>query len=214
MTAPAALASWHHDYPGKLAGSLYAVAPGQRIATARAMAEAGLDIHLDVMAAAEGLPAGVSPTELAGITETVGPAVADVHLIGSPDFVDATLPGVLAHRPGKVFLPWAAFTDHRAAQIRDAGSAAWITLWQEWNGITTPHWPAAVDGVLVMLIEPGTRGRCRLDRLAIVAACAAELPVIVDGGVTEDIAPLCLTAGVASMVVGRALLPSSGKEAT
>lgn len=216
MTAPAALAPWHQEFPGKLAGSVYAVAPPHRIAAARAMAEAGLDIHLDVMAADEGLPAGVSIGELAAITDAVGPSTADVHLIGSPAFVDATLPEVLAHRPAKVFLPWAAFTDERAATIRDAGGAAWIALWQEWDGITTPRWPATVDGVLVMLIEPGTRDRCRLDRLGIVAACAAELPVIVDGGVTEDIAPLCLTAGVASMVVGRALLPgpTTGKEAT
>jgi pentose-5-phosphate-3-epimerase len=68
-----------------------------------------------------------------------------------------------------------------------------------------------------MLIEPGTRDRCRVDRLGIVIACASEnpgMPVIVDGGITEDIAPLCITAGVEAMVVGRALLPTPepGKE--
>ncbi|MDT5195555.1 MAG: hypothetical protein QOH20_2309, partial [Mycobacterium sp.] len=52
---------------------------------------------------------------------------------------------------------------------------------------------------------------CRVDRLGIVTAFASEnpgMPVIVDGGITEDIAPLCVTAGVESMVVGRALLPA------
>jgi pentose-5-phosphate-3-epimerase len=62
-----------------------------------------------------------------------------------------------------------------------------------------------------MLLEPGTAGTCRIGRLDIAAACAAELPVIVDGGVTEDIAPLCVRAGVQAMVVGRALLaPAKG----
>jgi pentose-5-phosphate-3-epimerase len=37
--------------------------------------------------------------------------------------------------------------------------------------------------------------------------------VAVDGGVTEEIAPLCAAAGVQQMVVGRALLTSERKEA-
>lgn len=57
-----------------------------------------------------------------------------------------------------------------------------------------------------MLIEPGSRDRARIDRLALVTACPAEMPVSVDGGITEDIAPLCVTAGAQSGVVGRALL--------
>jgi len=57
-----------------------------------------------------------------------------------------------------------------------------------------------------MLIEPGCRDGARIDRLALVTACSAEMPVSVDGGITEDIAPLCVTAGAPSGVVGRALL--------
>ena len=41
---------------------------------------------------------------------------------------------------------------------------------------------------------------------AVTASCAVWTPVIVDGGITEDIAPLCIKAGVQAMVVGRALL--------
>ncbi|KUI27505.1 ribulose phosphate epimerase [Mycobacterium sp. IS-1496] len=211
MTAAAPLAPWHRDYPGLLAGSVYAVPPPARTAAARAMHEAGLGVHVDLMAENEGLPAGVALTELADIADTVGPSGFDVHLIGSPEFVDARLAHVLTCQPAKVFLPWAAFTEERAAAVRDAGASAWVALWQEWDGLgTDPHWPAAPDGVLVMLIEPGTRGRCRVERLGIVTALATdraeELPVIVDGGVTEDVAPLCVTAGAEAMVVGRALL--------
>lgn len=211
MSAVAQLAPWHTEFAGRLAGSVYAAPPSARLETARRLADAGLDIHIDVMAADEGLPAGVSPAEIAEIAAAVGSARLDIHLIGSPAFVDATVPDLLALAPAKIFLPWAAFTEPRAGLIRRAGSAAWIALWKEWDGFDEPHWPAVPDGVLVMLIEPGTKDRCRVERLGIVTACAPELPVIVDGGVTEDIAPLCITAGVESMVVGRALLPDPSK---
>jgi hypothetical protein len=105
-----------------------------------------------------------------------------------------------------VFLSWAAFTEERAGAIRAVGSAAWIAVWNEWDGAGDPRWPATPDGVLVMLIEPGTRGSSALGRLALVASCTLEMPVAVDGGITESIAPLCVAAGVQSMVVGRALL--------
>lgn len=218
MTAPAVLAPWHRDYPGRIAGSMYAAAPDDRVATAAALAGAGMAVHADVMAADEGLPAGVTLAELAAAAERVAPTRIDVHLIGSADFVDDVLDDVLATRPARVFLPWAAFTASRADGIRTAGAGAWITVWDEWDGVTDgPHWPAEPDGVLVMLIEPGTSDRCRIARLNLVTACTIghpELPVMVDGGVTEDIAPLCMTAGVEQMVVGRALLNSNRREAT
>jgi pentose-5-phosphate-3-epimerase len=217
MTAAALLAPWHQDFPGLLTGSVYAVAPSARTATACAMSEAGLGVHVDVMAESEGLPAGVSLAELADIVAAVGPSRVEVHLIGSAEFVDTKLLRILQLRPARVFLPWDAFTERRAEALRAAGSEAWISLWKEWDGIVAPRWPATPDGVLVMLIEPGTRDRCRVDRLGIVTACASEnpgMPVVVDGGITEDIVPLCVTAGVESMVVGRALLsaPAPGKE--
>lgn len=207
MNAAALLAPWHREFPGRLAGSVYAAPPAARASAARAMYEAGLGVHVDIMAEGEGLPAGVGFTELEEIACAV-PSGFDVHLIGSPAFVDAALPQVLTYAPAKVFLPWAAFSEERSAAIRAAGGSAWVALWQEWDALSEPEprWPAAPDGVLVMLIEPGSRDRCRVERLAIVAACAAGLPVIVDGGVTEDVAPLCVTAGAEAMVVGRALL--------
>jgi pentose-5-phosphate-3-epimerase len=209
------LAPWHHGFSGLLAGSVYA-APGSRVAAARTLADAGLDVHVDVMAQSEGLPAGVSLAELQMISTAVDRERIGVHLIGSADFVDAVLPKILALHPGVVFLPWEAFTVERAHAIRGADGAAWIAVWREWDGLAEPQWDADPDGVLVMLIEPGTRNRCRLDRLGLVTACTtqfSELPVAVDGGVTEQIAPLCAAAGVQQMVVGRALLTSERKEA-
>jgi hypothetical protein len=209
-----ALASWHHDFPGLLAGSVYA-APESRVAAAQALADTGLDVHVDVMAVSEGLPAGVSLAELQMISTAVDRERIGVHLIGSGEFADAVLPKILALRPGVVFLSWRAFTSERAHAIRAAGGSAWIAVWREWDGLADPQWPAEPDGVLVMLIEPGTSDRCRLDRLSLVTACTtrfSELPVAVDGGVTEEIAPLCAAAGVQQMVVGRALLTSERRE--
>jgi pentose-5-phosphate-3-epimerase len=203
------LAPWHQRFPGRLAGSVYAAAPDVRVDAAQALSAAGLDVHVDVMAEAEGLPAGVSLAELNRIAAAVDPALVGVHLIGSPDFVDTILQSVLAVRPAVVFLPWPAFTAERAGAVRAAGAQAWVALWQEWDGLdesSAPVWPSTPDGVLVMLIEPGTKDRCALGRLAVVTACAGDLPVAVDGGVTESVAELCVTAGASSIVVGRALL--------
>ncbi|MCW2514254.1 MAG: Ribulose phosphate epimerase [Mycobacterium sp.] len=210
-----ALAPWHHGFHGLLAGSVYA-APDSRVDAAMALAESGLDVHVDVMAVSEGLPAGVSLAELQMISAVVDRRKIGVHLIGSGDFVDAVLPKILTLRPGVVFLPWKAFSPDRAQAIRAADGSAWIAVWREWDGLGEPQWPTDPDGVLVMLIEPGTRDHCKLDRLGLVTACTtrfSELPVAVDGGVTEEIAPLCAAAGVQQMVVGRALLTSERKEA-
>jgi Ribulose-phosphate 3 epimerase family len=211
-----ALAAWHTEFPGMLAGSVYA-APGSRLSAAEILAETGLDVHVDVMAVSEGLPAGVSLAELQMISAAVDRQRVGVHLIGSGDFVDAVLPKILALHPGVVFLPWQAFTPERADAIRAAGGSAWIALWREWDGLGDPRWTAEPDGVLVMLIEPGTRDGSQVDRLSLVTACTtrfSDLPVAVDGGITEDVARACAAAGVRQMVVGRALLTSERRDAT
>lgn len=209
MTDTLRLAEWHNTFPGMLAGSVYAAEPSVRGSAAVALIDAGHDVHVDMMSEADGLPAGVSLDELRDITARIGPSRIGVHLIGSPEFVDSVLPDILDLRPATVFLPWDSFDDARAAAIRDAEGAAWIALWDEWNGFGTPQWDSEPDGVLVMLIKPGTKDSAVLRRLGLVADCATRMPVAVDGGVTEDIAALCVTAGVQSMVVGRALLTSN-----
>ncbi|MGV9801276.1 ribulose phosphate epimerase [Mycobacterium sp. NPDC003449] len=207
------IASWHRGYPGQLAGSVYAAPAGTRPELAGALADNGLGVHVDVMAAGEGLPAGVSLAELRDIAGRIDRSRLEVHLIGSADFVDHTLAEVLAVRPARVYLPWDAFGDRRAEMIRAAGADAWIAVWQEWpewRDGQAPPWPAVPDGALVMLIEPGSSERYRAERLDVAASCAVWTPVIVDGGITEDIAPHCIAAGVHAMVVGRALLADAG----
>jgi hypothetical protein len=210
VTAAPYLAPWHARFRGQLAGSVYAAPPGSRVIAAQALSAAGIDVHVDVMAETEGLPVGVSMASLADIVAAIGPSRVEVHLIGSAEFVDTKLLRILQLRPAKVFLPWDAFTERRADALRAVGSSAWIALWREWGGLdhsSAPPWPARPDGVLVMLIEPGSRDRCAVGRLAVVTACVGDdLPVAVDGGVTESVAELCVTAGTRSIVVGRALL--------
>jgi pentose-5-phosphate-3-epimerase len=208
VTALLNLAPWHERFRGQLAGSVYAAPYGSRITVAESLSAAGMKVHVDVMAETEGLPAGVSMAELAGIVSAVGPSMVEVHLIGSTEFVDTRLLRVLQLRPARVFLPWGAFTERRVDALRAVGSSAWIALWREWDGIdpSAPPWRTAPDGVLVMLIEPGSLDRCTIDRLDIVTACASTLPVAVDGGVTESVAERSVAAGVRSVVVGRALL--------
>jgi pentose-5-phosphate-3-epimerase len=202
------LATWHERFHGQLAGSVYAAPPGSRVTAAQALSAAGIRVHVDVMAETEGLPAGVSTAELADIVAAVGPARVEVHLIGSAEFVDTKLLRILHLRPAKVFLPWDAFTERRTNALRAVGSSAWIALWREWDGLDpeAPPWRAAPDGLLVMLIEPGSRDRSVISRLDVVKACAGHLPVAVDGGVTESVAERSVTAGARSIVVGRALL--------
>ncbi|WP_199254212.1 beta/alpha barrel domain-containing protein [Mycolicibacterium mengxianglii] len=217
MMATQLLAPWHERFPGQLAGSVYAAPTETRIIAAQELSAAGLDVHVDVMAESEGLPTGVGLDELDRIAAAVDTARVGVHVIGSPGFVDTVLSSVLAVRPAVVFVPWDAFSAERVATIRTAGSQAWVALWQEWDGAdeaSIPEWPTTPDGVLVMLIQPGTRDQCALGRLAIVTACAGELPVAVDGGVTESVAELCVSAGASSIVVGRALFAGPSAAST
>lgn len=217
MTSTASVsrfAPWHTRFPRLLAGSVYAVPPAERVEAAAELAEAGLDVHVDLMAPGEGLPVGVGLDELRAIAALVDGERIGVQLIGSVEFVDAVLPAVLETSPGKVFLPWAAFTEDRVRLVRAGGSSPWLALWTEWDGTGAPTWPTLPDGALVMLIEPGSSDSCQVGRLELAAACAALVPVAVDGGVTEDVVALCVTAGVESMVVGRALLAPSKGSAT
>jgi hypothetical protein len=206
MTAPY-LATWQERFHGQLAGSVYAAPSGSRVIAAQSFSDAGINVHVDVMAEGEGFPAGVSMAELSDIVAAVGPRRVEVHLIGSAEFVDTKLLRILQLRPAKVFLPWAAFTKRRADALRAVGSSAWITLWRECDGLdpSAPPWPATPDGLLVMPIEPGSQDRSAISRLDIVTACSGTLPVAVDGGVTELVAERSVAAGARSIVVGRAL---------
>jgi pentose-5-phosphate-3-epimerase len=201
------LAVWHRRFPGLIAGSVHEVALIDRPAFTRLLSMAGLTVHVHATAGERNAGGRWLAVEVAH------PSPIDVHVIGSEAFVDDVLPAVLAARPRRVFLPWSVFTDRRADIIRGADVRAWITLWDEWDGTSVPRWPADPDGVLVMLAAPGTNDSCRAEQqLKVVSACTSlfpAFPVMVEGGVTQSLASLCVAAGVQQMVVGRALLNTS-----
>ena len=64
----------------------------------------------------------------------------------------------------------------------------------------------AIDGVLVMLIEPGTDQTANLAHLEKVERLARSVPVAVDGGVTRRITAKCLKLGARYAISGRDLL--------
>lgn len=135
-----------------VAGSVSTAEPRYRTAAAELMASAGLDVHVDMMASEQGIPKGVTLTELRHITEVVPRSRIGVHLVGSPEFVDRLLPRVLPLRPSAVYLPWEAYNNDRARAIRGSGGAAWITVPDNCCSSVDSQWPTTIppDGLLAM----------------------------------------------------------------
>lgn len=181
---------------GSRAGSLYAVPAPDRIAAARQLAAAGWWVHVDVMVAPAGTSGGVGLDELAAVRAELPGARVEVHVIDLGGDLDPVLAQVLRARPDRVVLP-PAHCDRR----RVGG----VELWAERDRRPLPT-GLDVDGVLVMLIDPGTTQPIDLDRLAAVADVPAGLAVGVDGGVGPGHAGVCARAGVGHLVSGRALL--------
>lgn len=208
------LAAWHDGFPGALAVSVFAAEPQSRLFAAELMASVGVDVHVEIMASMEGLPTGMSLTTLREIITAVSRSRVGVHLVGSVEYVDRILPRILPLRPAAVYLPWWAYNDDRARAVRGSGGAPWITVFDQCADFAVPRWPTstAPDGVLVMLSRPGTPEELRLENLDIVAACSAQLPVAVDGGITEEVAALSIAAGARMVVVGRSLVLNPPEE--
>jgi hypothetical protein len=57
------IAEWRNRFPGRIAESAFPVSAMERARTARDLADAGLDVHVDMMASGEGLPVGLGVTE-------------------------------------------------------------------------------------------------------------------------------------------------------
>ena len=192
------LPSWCLGLEGLLAGSVYACAAGTRVDAAGALVNAGIRVHVDVMVPAEGLPAGVDDNELVELARAVPVDMLDIHLIGSVSGVEqriSTIP-----RCDHLYVPIGVRPD------RPGGT--WAVVWDEFDVI--PPTPADIDGydgVLVMLLEPGTSSVADFERLRLVDLFARFCDVGVDGGVTPYSIPHCRSAGATTMVVGRALFP-------
>jgi len=184
-----------------LAGSIYAVPAPDRSAAARSLAERQAWVHADVFADAD---RGVSLDLIVALAgDGVGPI--DVHLLTADAL--AALDAVC--RPGitRITVPFEGVADVGAVagRIRASGVRPWLAI--------SPGTPlsrcadalAHVDGLLVMLLEPGDQGSSDLTLLAKVAEARERLPVGVDGGIGDADLTQVLAAGASYVVVGRQL---------
>ena len=184
-------------------GSIYAVPAPHRQAVAARLSERKVWVHADVFA--DPLT-GVSLDLIAELADS-GSGPVDVHLltVGALEALD------LVCRPGieRITFPFEDVPDPAAvaARIRDAGMKPWLAIAPETTleacADALPH----VDGLLVMLLEPGSSGRSDPSLLTKVSRASADVPVGVDGGVGEANLGAVLEAGATYVVIGRRLFP-------
>ncbi|GAB3141529.1 hypothetical protein GCM10027258_24360 [Amycolatopsis stemonae] len=185
----------------ELAASLYAAPPGDRPALADLLTEQKIRVHADLFADPD---AGVDPGLIARLADRG--ALLDVHLLtaGAVPALDAAcLPGV-----ARVTFPFEDVADPAgvATRIRAAGASPWLAISPGTGLAACTAAMSQVDGLLVMLLEPGTRGEADPAQLEKVRRASATLPVGVDGGVGEDNLDAVLAAGATYVVIGRRLL--------
>ncbi|HEX3782653.1 MAG TPA: hypothetical protein VHX38_23545 [Pseudonocardiaceae bacterium] len=190
-----------------LAGSVYAAAEPDRLAAASALADAALWIHADVIVAG-GVHRGVDidlVREL--VARQLGPL--DVHLI--TDQLPGLLEEVCREPVSRITFPLEACAEVAdvaivAEQVRAAGAEPWLAAAPGTDPADIlarlPH----VEGVLIMLIEPGTSARADPTLRHKVAAVASRTVVGVDGGVNQGNLAAYLKAGARYVVSGRGLL--------
>ncbi|MFE4667204.1 hypothetical protein ACFRI7_27005 [Streptomyces sp. NPDC056716] len=195
-------------HPGSvLAGSLYAVAEADRLAAAEHLKHAGLWIHADIIMD-DGTHRGVSLSLLRTLAERrIGPL--DIHVI-APE-LDGLIDEVCAQQADRVTFPFESCPDHAAVadtaeRIRASGATAWLAVAPTTELSSVRPCFEMVDGLLVMLIEPGSTGAADLTLTAKAAQARHALPVGVDGGVNTGNLGACLQAGARYAVSGRALL--------
>lgn len=205
------LRTWAHtDARGSLAGSLYAAEPRRRLAAARAMVHAGLQIHLDVITRPDGRADGVLADEVHALRVALPDAPIELHLIDLTEGLDrlvSSLATVIGIGPTRVHLPAAAW-DRRPDtihQVRSSGAELWQEIASAADVAPEIAQPSEIDGALMMLIPPGSHEPADLRRLELVTELRTRLPVGVDGGVDEHNFEACIRAGAVHLVSGRGL---------
>jgi pentose-5-phosphate-3-epimerase len=193
-----------------LAGSIYAASQPDRLAVAVTVAEANLWIHADVIVA-DGAHRGVDldlVRELAA--RQLGPL--DVHLI--TDRLSGLLDEVCRERVSRITFPLEACDGVddvaiAAERVRAAGAAPWLAVAPGTDPAEIlaklPH----VEGVLIMLIEPGTSAQADPRLRHKIEAVASRTAVGVDGGVNQSNLNAYLRAGAQYVVSGRGLLAAA-----
>jgi ribulose-phosphate 3-epimerase len=116
-------------------------------------------------------------------------------------------------RPGiaRVTFPYEGTDDVEAvaAPVRAVGARPWLAVAPGTRIDECRDVLAHVDGVLVMLIEPGTRQLADLAQLTKVDMAHPVRTAGVDGGVNEENVDRILAAGTGYVVVGRRLFTCS-----
>ncbi|MEU6608361.1 hypothetical protein ABZ922_25420 [Streptomyces shenzhenensis] len=216
-----ALHAWYQKHPPfTVGGSLYAVPPAHRAATALALADRQCRVHVDVIIDPRGRSIGVGREELAAARVAAPGARLDLHLILDPALTDDTAADLLgAITQDAVRLGAEAVTMNPARATRhpmvvDRLRRAGISLWFE-HGASRPIDVTAggADGALVMFIPPGTKQAADPLMLTEVARLSPTLPTAVDGGITADLASRCAAEGATYIVAGRSLLTAAALSA-
>ncbi len=149
----------------------------------------------------------IGPVVAASLVEAVDIPV-DAHLmVDNPDnliqpFIEAGVTSISVQPEAVVHL------NRTLSVIRDGGCDAGIAL----NPTTSPsfvEWALPyVDYVLVMSVNPGFGGQSFIEEMTNKVRRIKEMtdaPVEVDGGITEETAPLMVEAGAQVLVAGSAV---------
>jgi pentose-5-phosphate-3-epimerase len=194
--------------PAELAGSLLAAPADGRRAYAGVLANAGAWLHVDLIDDAYPLGAGVSEALLPELVAHRAPV--DVHLLVREP--RAWLPRVIEHRPDRVTVqletlrqPWTPELERLRALCRVGGAELWAGLAPGTQPVAAAEALAVVDGVLVMLAEPGRPGTTADPRMVDRLAELPGVPRGVDGGVTEGAFEAIRDVGGSYIVMGRRL---------
>jgi len=180
---------------------------------ARAVQAAGADwLHLDVMDGHFVPNITIGPDVVKAIRPHVSIPL-DVHLMIAP--ADPYLEAFRAAGADVISIhPEAGPHLNRSLQrIRELGARAGVVL-NPATPVETLEWTLEdVDLVLVMSVNPGFGGQTflssqlrKIERLrTMIDAAGADIVIEVDGGVTPQTAPLCLSAGATALVAGTAV---------
>ncbi|WP_329060968.1 hypothetical protein [Streptomyces sp. NBC_01429] len=211
------LRDWYRAYPPfTVGGSLYAVPPAHRAATAAALAERDCRVHVDIIVDAAGRGLGVSRHELDRARALAPGARIDLHLIVADALPPAATAGIVgatvatAARLGVEAVTMDLARIERCPTAIDALHRSGIALWLEHSpGGRVQELPPGVDGSLVMFIPPGTKRSADPSMLTEVGRLAATMPTAVDGGITAPVAAQCVAQGATYIVAGRSLLTAA-----